>query len=481
MKKIIVFILLSAFIISAPAAVHAENAGPGSSAAVTLGDAMRALKYTAHKGDLTFTEKQTWDIDNDGKIGLTDVMKIFMVACGKYELPKPERYIQPGFIISTFYTGYSTDPAVMENILTLTKEAGFNLIENGWVSGETAAVTAEAAEKVGIDFLLQEMNVYSGFQGGEFPFPEESVIEAVCEKYSDYEHFKGIFIWDEPVMETIPVTRRLKDIFEEHMPGKLMYSCALPSYGIYKWDMQETYPRYIDEYVSLIDPDVISFDYYPYLQTDNIVYSSLWQDLGYIRKKALETNKPLWVYFQALSNSLAYEPGNFTIEKIKSQVFPLLCYGVAGLSYFTSAGSVVYNNEKAPLYDDISALNKRVKNIGDFLLSKNNEAIYHCLRGDRYPSLYNLDRFEDSALMESATMKNSVIGQFGEYSSPDKYLLIANKHHEDISSGQITFRYPVTVYEIDTDTMESTLVAENTTELQVEQPPAEAALYKICP
>ena len=68
MKKIIVFILLSAFIISAPAAVHAENAGPGSSAAVTLGDAMRALKYTAHKGDLTFTEKQTWDIDNDGKL-----------------------------------------------------------------------------------------------------------------------------------------------------------------------------------------------------------------------------------------------------------------------------------------------------------------------------------------------------------------------------------------------------------------------------
>lgn len=83
MKKIIVFILLSAFIISAPAAVHAENAGPGSSAAVTLGDAMRALKYTAHKGDLTFTEKQTWDIDNDGKIGLTDVMKIFMAACGQ--------------------------------------------------------------------------------------------------------------------------------------------------------------------------------------------------------------------------------------------------------------------------------------------------------------------------------------------------------------------------------------------------------------
>ena len=83
--------------------------------------------------------------------------------------------------------------------------------------------------------------------------------------------------------------------------------------------------------------------------------------------------------------------------------------------------------------------------------------------------------------MESATMKNSVIGQFGEYSSPDKYLLIANKHHEDISSGQITFRYPVTVYEIDTDTMESTLVAENITKLQVEQPPAEAVLYKICP
>ena len=480
MKKIAVFLMILAIMFSFSISSHAKTIGDlNSDGQITLNEAMNVFKYIAHKGDLTFKQRQYSDINNDGKVGLTDAMKLFLSVCGKYEMPEINRWIQDEFIISTFFTGYSTDFNTMKNILTLTKDAGFNLIENGWVTGETADVTIRAAEEVGIDTLIQGMDVYGGFSDKDIPLPSEELIKSVCEKYKDYKHLVGFFVWDEPTLETIPTTQKIKNMFQKFEPTKLSYSCALPSYGKYKWDRNETYAKYIDEYIKVINPPVLSFDYYPYVQAGDIIYSDLWTDMGYWRLKAQETSKPLWVYFQALSSSLQYEPGGISIEQIKTQVYPLLCYGVSGLSYYTSAGSVVYNNEKSPLYEDIKDLNKDISNIGNFLISKNNEAIYHSSVSDRIAATYRLDRIQDSDLIEAATMPFSVIGQFGEYSSTDKYILVANKHHNNTSNGQITFRHPVNIYKIDFTTMESTLVAENTTNLPIEQQPAEAILYKI--
>ena len=76
-------------------------------------------------------------------------------------LGNPKRkYRQDRFIISTF-RGLTND---LRKGLELCKELGLDMVEFGWVSPEDSYLCVTACEEVGIDGIIQNWDVFGGFQ-----------------------------------------------------------------------------------------------------------------------------------------------------------------------------------------------------------------------------------------------------------------------------------------------------------------------------
>ena len=112
----------------------------------------------------------------------------------------------------------------------------------------------------------------------------------------------GFSNWDEPLHEDPYYTmmKQRQDWMHAAAPGSLSFINLLPSYGPYTWG-NGLWKEMVDTLIDRVDPDVLAVDYYEYAVSGPAPdwdRSFLWRDLGYLRKRAVETGKPLWFYFQ---------------------------------------------------------------------------------------------------------------------------------------------------------------------------------------
>ncbi|CAL1520170.1 hypothetical protein [Chitinophaga sp. MM2321] len=389
-------------------------------------------------------------------------------------------WAQNEFMLSTFFAlPGSGDTAVYRKILTYTKESGINLVELTFLSRAALIPALDVAENVGVKTLVEDLSSFSGFQTTAPSFTEDTVINTV-NWLNNYPMVEGYYLWDEPYQTDFSQVRILRDLFKEHDPARLAFSVILPSYGPYTW-ADSSYPAYVDNYLSTVEPEVVSFDYYPFrenLASVNLVNNDLWKDFGYIRKKALQYNKPLWFYFQAIG----MQPGQTSImnlERIQVQMYAALAYGVKGLSYYTSHEALIdaTTYDKTPLFNDLKTLNTAVKHIGNFLFNKQSEELYQTGILAQNQNRYYLDKIDSSDLLHTAP-DNLVIGLFGD-STTTKYVLVTNKNFSAETDGVITLRRTAKVSEFNKTTNTTAILSNSTDSIIIQLPPGEAALYII--
>jgi hypothetical protein len=397
---------------------------------------------------------------------------------------KQQGWQQREFILSTFHA-VGGDTTIYEKILTQTKESGINLVELSFLSPDKLWAAMRAAEAVGVKVLAEDLSTISGV-GDKFPaFTEETVKNTVAQ-LKGFKMLEGYYIWDEPHEKDFPTTRRVHDLVKKYDSNRLAFSVIFPSYGVYTWEKgsyewaNNSYPRYVDNYLKTVDPEVFSFDYYPFHQNKaatDLINNDIWKDFGYIRKKALEYNKPLWFYFQAVSLQQGQQ-SIMDINRIRAQVYAALAYGVKGLSYFNSAGSLLdEQGNKTAMYDDLKSLNTDIRHLGDFLLNKRSEKLYQTGVKQENRALYFLDSMAISDLFVSAP-DNLVIGVFGDGSST-KYVLVSNKSHLTEVTGELKLRKPGKIYELDRTGNTTNPVAGRATSIPLNLPPGMGALYII--
>lgn len=380
---------------------------------------------------------------------------------------------QDQFVLSTFFAvGGSADKQQYTKMLTLTKESGINLVALTFLSGQALDTALQVCEEIQLNNIAQDLTQYSGFGDQAPPFTDQ-IAEQTVQNLQKYQYNIGFYVWDEPTMEQFENTAKMKQAFQKLAPQKLAFSCIYPSYGKYDW-ASGRYPIYVDTYLKTVDPPVLSMDYYPYTdENSQLVGSSLWQDLGYLRKKSLETSKPFWFYFQAVGDLQNKTPEFMTVEKTKGQMYAALCYGVKGLSYYTSYGALVTESgEKSENYDALTAVNMRVKAMGNFLLNKTSQAIYQTGLGLRQENVYYLDHLADADFTVD-TSGTLLIGLFTD--AKNQYMLIVNLQVNDTrpTTGSITFPQSIKATDFDTGQTQQT----STLSLTIE--PAEAVLYTI--
>lgn len=386
-------------------------------------------------------------------------------------------WMQKHFILSTFNALGVEDQSLYENALFLTQEAGIDMVELTFINSDNINRALVAAEKVGIKVLVEDLDVFSGFQDQIVPtFDEKKIIDRI-NKIKKNKHIMGYYIWDEPHEKDFEKVRYLRNLVKKIDGNRLPFSVLFPSYGIYKWN-NGTYPQYVDNYLRIVNPDVLSFDYYPFRKTtDQIITNDLWRDFGYLRRKSLEYNRPLWFYFQAVP----INPGDIAIstEMIKAQMYSALCYGVKGLSYY-KVSNFLYDSfaQKSGIFDEIKKINTKVKNIGNYLFDKKSEKIYHTgiKSNDSKLNLYFLDDFENSELLKFAP-PNLVIGIFSNQFTNKKYVCISNLRHDANIEGDIELKQSKKISLYDAEKNNEILISYSTDLFGIRLSPGEGALY----
>lgn len=425
------------------------------------------------------------------------------LSCAKAVMSKPDQAPPPGgkeegtdppatewqqkeFILSTFFAlPGSGNATAYRRILTKTKAAGLNLVELPFISATALDVAVRVAEEVGIKVLAQDHSVFSGI-GKESPvFKEQDVINRI-NSLKRFNMLEGYYVWDEPFEVDFEKVKQLNDVFRKNDPARLPFSVIFPSYGVYNWESgaynwdDNSYTRYVNNFLDKVDPAVLSFNYYPYRTNTaeaSLITNDLWKDFGYIRKKALERHKNLWYYFQAVS-LLPDVESIMNLERIRAQMYGALAYGVKGLSYYNTHGSLLdVNGEETSMYNDLVALNSEVKNVGNFLFDKIPEKLYHTGLNAQNNTAYFLDKISESDLIASAP-DHLIIGVFSGIGSK-KYILVTNKSHDTRVSGSIGLKRNIKIGVFDKKINKENDLNETLNALDVNLLPGDAILYVL--
>jgi len=406
---------------------------------------------------------------------------------GFTELPLPNpnapHWKQKQFFLSTFRSGENNwSFSIYERAYRNLKEAGINLLENAFLGGSNMHRALQSAETVGIQCLAQDGNTFSGIFE-KYPPNDDSMMLDIVRELNQYKTLEGYYVWDEPEEQNLEKFKSVCSFFKRTDPARLVFMAFLPSYSKYNWSSNhanwenDPYMRYIENFLEA-DLDVVSFDYYPFFNSIvSINESYLWRDMGYLRKRALELNKPFWYYFQAvpLNTGLA----NLPIVNMKVQMYSALAYGVSALSYFHALNDVIVDNvgNKASRFNDIKAMNQEVVNLGNFLFGKTSSKLYHTgVSADKIVG-YFIDSLAADDLIQS--LPNGVIAGVFTDCSTMKYLVIANKNFTGTLTGTLALKSAKKVSSYNKTTNTNFLVSARIQNVPLNIPAGDCSVFVI--
>jgi hypothetical protein len=164
----------------------------------------------------------------------------------------------------------------------------------------------------------------------------------------------------------------------------LVYVNLLPDYANDKQLGAKTYQEYLDKYIQVFQPQFLSYDYYPFLNSG--FRDTYYQNMETIRKAALKAGIPFWAFTMSCQ---IYPPYPQPKESwIRMQLYSDLAYGSKGLQYFTYAlphsstedfrTAILDTNGKATyVYDIARYVNSEIQSIGTVIKQLNSIDVFH--------------------------------------------------------------------------------------------------------
>lgn len=218
------------------------------------------------------------------------------------------------------YAFYDTAMLVPEKFREL-RTAGFNMSRQS-MNEEKIQKALEAIEGTGVKMMLYSWDALN---------PQLTV--KTIDKYKDNPNIGAYHVVDEPKMSKFPEVKRLNDLMLQADPDGFTFSNLLPSIGAKQLEAPD-YRTYVEEFVSTVNPPVISFDCYPVKEKNGkiYVYDRYFETLEIVADVAEKSGRPFFSY--VLTTKAPSYPKQ-TVDFLRFQVFTALGYGAQGLSYFT--------------------------------------------------------------------------------------------------------------------------------------------------
>lgn len=389
------------------------------------------------------------------------------------------------WVAASIGLGAINTEAQVKRVVQNHAEAGVNMIL--WYTEESqfSSLFLEECAKYGIYTILMDNGSISGASENWQPITEEEFKQKIT-PYLDNPQVVGFINWDEPFHEDQYYTmmKERQDWTHKYAPGMLSFINLVPSYGPYTWGNGQ-WKEHVDTLIERVQPDVLSVDYYEFGlngRDADLDTSFLWRDLGYLRMKAIETDTPLWFYFQGTDHT-GENGGDLTVPQLEFQMNAGLAYGSRWLCYWTSEGSVIDERGfKVKNADEIAALNARVKTVGSYLLDKEPGELYHAglakteETNKRLAEQFYCDDVADSAVFAGLPSSHVILSTFTD-DTDRTYVVAVNRHCTETVSDTVQLLDSYAVSALDVNTGEETPVSDAAQTLSLELAPGALQLF----
>ena len=342
-----------------------------------------------------------------------------------------------GFQITYFYgpPGYGKYP-VDEELIKAIADCGFTSIP-------LAAGEDEAKRILDImdDYGLTCSALYSGaitdqliYFGDPDVSQEEvdAIVQSVVDTYEGYDNILGWNLYDEPTADKFPVIQKIVSAFRRIDPERETHLNVWPNYASAEALKATDYNSYLERFMSEVDPDYLSFDYYHFTsETTSSDLTRYFENIEDIRSAGLKYGKD---QMQILLLTKHLTLADITPYQLQWEVNIALAYGMKRISYFSfwndqymeadgcSNSCMNSMGEKNPHYYDVQNVNKWLLPLGNELFGKTSTAVFHkCSPQDLSE---NSKAYTSYGALGLCTGNNFLIGFFDDAS-----FMIVNKEY----------------------------------------------------
>jgi hypothetical protein len=283
-------------------------------------------------------------------------------------------------------------------------------------------------------------------------------LDNLIEKVKKYRNLEGYFITDEPTENKLDNYVELVSYLRKKDPSKLMYFNMPPTFALKEQSgisleqltrRNIKYPRhlhrvgennkvvmsylsYLKKFLNVINPDVISYDHYPFFGSANSTEYFL--NLALISQAAKESRKPFLNIIQASRYLKVWRLP--TVKEMRFQIYTTLAYGGKGISYFIYWGNAeqeaLYRDGKSsPLANNMATINLELQKIGSTLMSLDFQGVYHAA-----PLPYGGQGIPQKSPVKILSESDILISLFGK-GKKNNVFLIANRSYIEKQNVQL--------------------------------------------
>jgi hypothetical protein len=191
----------------------------------------------------------------------------------------------------------------------------------------------------------------------------------------------GYYISDEPRANAFPALGKAVAAVKKHAPGKLAYINLFPSYSTIDATKSEletaTYEEYLERFVAEVKPQLISYDNYLIIHTDDMQKAAspgiYFRNLLQVRSVAQKHGLPYWNI--CCSNQIRPLTSIPSPANLSLQAYTTMAAGFRGLSWYKffhhAEGRIGYKyaafdsvGNKTATYLALQMVNRQVRTLG---------------------------------------------------------------------------------------------------------------------
>ncbi len=211
----------------------------------------------------------------------------------------------------------------------------------------------------------------------------DAALDAAVADYSQHPALRGYHVMDEPGAGLFPALAKVVGGLKTRDPKHISYLNLLPNYATSGQLGAPSYDAYVKGYLDQVAPQIVSWDYYPFLLSGDA--PGFFENMAIIRARALEKHTPFWQFVQSIS----FVGHRATTEAEKRWVaLQSLAYGATGIWYFTywtppqtaesfGDGIIAPSGQKTAQYAEIQRINETFAAMSKYLAPATSRSVHH--------------------------------------------------------------------------------------------------------
>ena len=156
----------------------------------------------------------------------------------------------------------------------------------------------------------------------------EMGLDAAVASYRDSTALAGYFVTDEPSFQQFDALQAIVSRLRTADPAHVAYINLNPDY-VFGPSADTAYPEYVARFLSVVGPEILSYDYYPFRVDGD--RQTFFRSLALMRDAAERHSVPFLLIVLAMPHAAYRDP---TEAELSWQAYHAVAYGAAGISYF---------------------------------------------------------------------------------------------------------------------------------------------------